>query len=192
MLFRSIFFFPDQHLGRNTAARMGMSEAEMLVWDQRRPPSDEALWEAKVVLWPGACNVHRRFRHEDVRAIRARYPDARVIVHPECSADVVASADDAGSTAHIIRQVGAAPAGTTWAIGTETRLVHRLQAQHPDQTIVPLAEVPPYCATMSQITLENLAAVLDGLPRGELRNEVAVDAETAKWAKVALERMLAL
>ncbi len=187
-----VFFFPDQHLGRNTAARMGMSEAEMLIWDQRHPPSDEALREAKVVLWPGACNVHQRFRTDDVRAIRTRYPDARIIVHPECSAEVVALADDAGSTAHIIRQIEAAPAGTTWAVGTESRLVHRLQAQHPDQTIIPLSDVPPYCMTMGQITPENLAAVLDGLPRGELRNEVTVDEATAKWAKIALERMLAL
>jgi quinolinate synthase len=187
-----VFFFPDQHLGRNTAARMDIPETEMLVWDQRHPPRSEDLQAAKVVLWPGACNVHQRFRTEDVRAIRARYPDARVIVHPESKAEVVALADDAGSTAHIIREVGAAPAGTTWAIGTESRLVHRLQQEHPDQTIISLADVPPYCATMGQITLENLAAVLDGLPQGELRNEVTVDAETARWAKVALERMLAL
>jgi quinolinate synthase len=187
-----VFFFPDQHLGRNTTARMGMPETEMLVWDQRHPPSADALREAKIVLWPGACNVHQRFRTDDVRAVRARHPNARVIVHPECSAEVVALADDAGSTAHIIREVETAPAGTTWAIGTESRLVHRLQQEHPDQTIVPLSDVPPYCMTMGQITPENLAAVLDGLPRDELRNEVTVDAETAKWAKVALERMLAL
>ncbi len=187
-----VFFFPDQHLGRNTAARMGISEAEMLVWDQRHPPSAEVLRETQVVLWPGACNVHQRFRPEDVRVIRARTPDARVIVHPECSADVVVLADDAGSTAHIIREVEAAPAGTTWAIGTESRLVHRLQQEHPHQTIGPLSDVPPYCMTMSQITPENLAVVLDGLPQGKLRHEVTVDEETAKWAKVALERMLAL
>ncbi len=187
-----VFFFPDQHLGRNTAARMDIPETEMLVWDQRHPPRSEDLQAAKVVLWPGACNVHQRFRTEDVQAVRARYPDVRVIVHPESKAEVVALADDAGSTAHIIREVEAAPPGTTWAIGTETRLVRRLQQEHPDQTLISLANVPPYCATMGQITPENLAAVLDGLPRGELRNEVTVDAETAKWAKVALERMLAL
>ena len=187
-----VFFFPDQHLGRNTVTRMGLPASEVLVWDPRQQPTGEMLRAAKIVLWPGACNVHQRFRPDDVRAVRGRYPDARVIVHPECSADVVALADDAGSTAHIIREVDAAPDGTTWAIGTETRLVRRLQQEHPALTILPLADVPPYCATMGQITPENLAAVLDGLPRGELRNEVTVDEATATWAKVALERMLAL
>ncbi|MEA3374706.1 MAG: quinolinate synthase NadA [Chloroflexota bacterium] len=187
-----VFFFPDQHLGRNTAAQLGIPPAEMAVWDQGRPLTDEVLRETRVLLWPGACNVHQRFRPSHVRTFRAHHPQARVIVHPECTADVVSLADDAGSTAHIIRQVAAGPPGTIWAVGTETRLVQRLQSEHPDQTVVPLADVPPYCATMTQITLENLAAVLDGLTHGKLHNEVTVDEETARWAKVALERMLAL
>ncbi len=187
-----VFFFPDQHLGRNTLARMGIPPADMAVWDQRRRIPQEALRAARVLLWPGACNVHKRFRPQHVVAFRARHPQARVIVHPECTADVVALADDAGSTAHIIREIAAAQPGTTWAVGTETRLVQRLQTEHPDQTIVPLADVPPYCATMTQITVENLAAVLDGLTQGELPNEITVEEETAKWARVALERMLAL
>ncbi|HNT74598.1 MAG TPA: quinolinate synthase NadA [Anaerolineae bacterium] len=187
-----VFFFPDQHLGRNTALKLGIAPEEMLLWHPRRTPSADAIGRAKVILWPGVCNVHQRFRPEQVAAVRAQYPGIRVIVHPECKAEVVRLADDAGSTAYIIKQIEAAPPGTQWAIGTESRLVARLQQEHPEQTIVSLADVPPYCIMMSQITPENLLAVLEGLTRGELINEVTVDPEIARWAKVALERMLAL
>jgi quinolinate synthase len=187
-----VFFFPDEHLGRNTAKRMGIPLHEMLLWDTRRPPSEGEMRRAKVVLWPGACNVHQRFRPEHVHAMRERHPGVRVIVHPECPMAVVDLADDVGSTAHIIQQVKAASAGTQWAIGTESRLVYRLGREHPEQTITPLAGVPPFCRTMSQITLQNLARVLEALARGELFNEVTVDADTAHWARIALERMLTL
>ncbi len=187
-----VFFFPDQHLGRNTARRLGIPLEEMLLWDAQRPPDAEAIRRAKVILWPGACNVHQRFRPEQVAAVRRRLPGVRVVVHPECPMEVVDLADDAGSTAHIIAQVEAAPPGASWAIGTEARLVHRLQANHPQQRIVSLADVPPFCPTMSQITLENLADVLDALIDGRIVNQVTVDAETARWARVALDRMLAL
>ena len=187
-----VFFFPDQHLGRNTARRMGIPLEEMLLWDVRRPPSGAEIQRARVVLWPGACNVHQRFRPGHVDAVRQAHPGMRVIVHPECTMAVVDLADDAGSTAHIIKQVAAAPAGTQWAVGTESRLVYRLQQEHPQQTIVPLADVPPYCATMGQITLHNLAQVLEALGEGRLLNKVTVDADTAHWAQIALERMLAL
>jgi quinolinate synthase len=187
-----IFFFPDQHLGRNTARRMGIPLDEILLWDTRRPPNAEAIRRARVVLWPGACNVHRRFRPEHVQAVRSRLPGVRVFVHPECAMEVVDLADDAGSTAHIIHQVGAAPPGSRWAIGTEARLVHRLQAEHPEQQIVSLADVPPLCRTMSQITIRHLADVLEALAEEETGNQVTVDAETAHWARLALERMLAV
>ncbi|HOU15769.1 MAG TPA: quinolinate synthase NadA [Anaerolineae bacterium] len=187
-----VFFFPDQHLGRNTAHRLGITDDAMLLWNVRRPPSAEAIHAAKVILWPGVCNVHQRFRPEHVHAMRARYPGIRIIVHPECKAELVALADDAGSTAYILKQVEAAPAGTQWAIGTESRLVHRLQAEHPDQLILSLSDIPPFCANMSQITLANLAEVLDALLHGELLSEVTVEPETREWAKVAVERMLAL
>jgi quinolinate synthase len=187
-----VFFFPDQHLGRNTARQMGIPREQMLLWDVDRPPGDEAIRRAKVVLWPGACNVHQRFRPEHVRAVRQRLPGVRVVVHPECPMEVVDLADEAGSTAHIIALVEAAPAGSRWAIGTEARLVHRLQAQHPEQEIVSLADVPPLCRTMSQITVAQLARTVESLDGGELRSEVTVDAETAHWAGIALERMLAL
>ncbi|MGD9099309.1 MAG: quinolinate synthase NadA [Anaerolineae bacterium] len=187
-----VFFFPDQHLGRNTARRIGIPPEDMLLWDTHHPPSAEELRRAKVLLWPGACNVHQRFRPEHVHAARAQHPGIHVVVHPECTAAVADLADDVGSTAHIIAQVEAAPAGTQWAIGTESRLVERLRREHPGQTVRSLADVPPFCATMGQITLNNLAKVLEALARGELLNEVVVEADTAHWARIALEQMLAL
>jgi quinolinate synthase len=187
-----VFFFPDQHLGRNTARGMGIPLEEMVLWDSRRPPSTKEIGGARVILWPGVCNVHQRFRAEHIHAVRAQHPDMRVIVHPECSMAVADLADDLGSTAHIIQRIAAAPQGTQWAVGTESRLVHRLQREHPQQTIIPLADVPPFCATMGQITLQNLKQVVEGLSRGELLNEVTVDSDTARWAQIALERMLAL
>ena len=185
-----VFFFPDQHLGRNTAHRMGIALEDMLLWDRRLLPSSEAILRAKVVLWPGACNVHQRFLPESVAAVRERFPGIRVLVHPECRMEVVELADDAGSTSYIIQQVQAAPPGTRWAIGTESHLVQRLQREHPEQQIVSLAGVPPFCRTMAQTTLGNLTLVLEALAAGTVTNEVVVDGETARWAKVALERML--
>ncbi|HQE93396.1 MAG TPA: quinolinate synthase NadA [Anaerolineae bacterium] len=187
-----VFFFPDQHLGRNTANQLNIPPEAIVLWNIRHPPSAEAIRTAQVILWPGVCNVHQRFRPEHVQAVRARYPGIRVIVHPECKAEIVALADDAGSTAYILKQVEAASAGAQWAIGTESRFVHRLQTEHPDQLIVSLADVPPFCANMSQITLFNLAEIMDALAHGELLNEVTVEPETRRWAKIALERMLAL
>jgi len=187
-----VFFFPDQHLARNTALKLGIAPEEMVMWHTRRPPSAAELRRAKVILWPGVCHVHQRFRPEHVRVMRERYPGIRVIVHPESKAEIVQLADDAGSTAYIIQQIAAAPAGAQWAVGTESRLVQRLQQQHPEQTILSLADVPPYCLMMGQITPENLLNVLESLLRGEMANEVTVPEVTARWAKVALERMLAL
>lgn len=187
-----IFFFPDQHLARNTALKMGIPREVQVLWDKSHPPAHEVLTSAKVILWPGACNVHQRFRPIHVRNVRERTPDVRVIVHPECNPDVVALADEAGSTAQIIRLIEGASSGSEWAIGTEARLVHRLQQEHPDQRILPLSDVPAFCTTMSQITLKNLIETLESLTRDEYHNEVTVDAETTRWAKVALERMLVL
>jgi quinolinate synthase len=187
-----IFFFPDQHLGRNTALGMGIPATDMLIWTPRHPPDPEAIRSSRVILWPGACNVHQRFRPEHVQSVRRRYPGIRVVAHPECRAEVVELADDSGSTARIIRLIEAATPGTSWAVATESRLVYRLQDEHPDQFIIPLADVPPFCKTMSQITLVNLAATLEALKRGELHNEVTVEPDTARWARVALDRMLAL
>ena len=187
-----VFFFPDQHLGRNTARRLSIALKEMLLWDRHRQLSSEALLRAKVVLWPGACNVHQRFLPEGIAAVRERFPGIRVLVHPECRMDVVEMADDAGSTSYIIAKVEAAPPGTRWAIGTESHLVQRLQTAHPEQQIVSLAGVPPFCRTMSQTTLDNLTLVLEALAAGRVIHEVTVEAETARWARVALERMLSV
>jgi quinolinate synthase len=186
-----VFFFPDQHLGRNTAKHMGISLDEMALWSKHQPPGAEALRLARVILWPGACNVHQRFLPEHVRAVRERFPGIRIVVHPECKAEVVDLADDSGSTSYIIQQVARAPAGTRWAIGTESRLVQRLQQEHPEQEVYSLAAVPPFCRTMSQTNLENLAQVLEDLALGNVTHEITVTAETARWARVALERMLA-
>ncbi|HPD41664.1 MAG TPA: quinolinate synthase NadA [Anaerolineae bacterium] len=185
-----VFFFPDQHLGRNTALAMGVPAEQLLLWTPFRPPSADAIRDAKVVLWPGACNVHQRFHPADIAAVRERYPGIRVIVHPECDRSVVELADSVGSTSHIIQQIAAAPAGSAWAVGTETRLVRRLQQEYPEQTIVPLSERPPYCPTMGMITLRKLAETLEALLRGEAPNEVTVEPEIAQWARLALERML--
>lgn len=187
-----IFFFPDQHLGRNTAHKMGIDDAEMILWQPYRPPSGADLAAAKVILWPGACNVHQRFRPEHVSQVREQYPGIRVIVHPECRADVVALADENGSTAYIIQRINASPAGTRWAVGTEGHLVARLQTEHPEQTILSLSDVAPHCRTMSQITLAKLAETATALAEGKLQDEVTVEEETARWARTALERMLAL
>jgi len=186
------FFFPDQHLGRNTARRMGIPLKEMLLWDADCPPDPEAIRVARVILWPGACNVHQRFRPEHVEAVRRHFPNIRVLVHPECKMEVVDLADDVGSTAYIIRRVEAAAPGTQWAVGTESRLVERLQRRHPEQRVVSLADVPPFCRTMAQITLWNLAQVLEALVRGEIANEITVDPETIRHARLALQRMLDL
>ena len=186
------FFFPDQHLGRNTARRLGISLEEMLLWDVDRPPDLGAIRAARVILWPGACNVHQRFRPEHVQAIRRQFPGIRVLVHPECKMEVVDLADDVGSTSYIIHQVEAAAPGAQWAIGTESRLVERLQHRHPEQRIFSLADVPPFCRTMAQITLWNLSQVLEALAHGEIANEIVVDPDTTRHARLALQRMLDL
>jgi quinolinate synthase len=177
---------------------MGIPLEEILLWNAQRlpqppqPPSAEASCQAKVILWSGVCNVHQRFLPEHVQAAREEYPGIQVLVHPECRMEVVDLADGAGSTAYIIDRVRSAPPGTQWAIGTETRLVQRLQQEHPEQQIRSLAGVAPFCRTMGQITLHNLTHVLEELARGTLVNQVTVDAETAHWARIALERMLSV
>ncbi|MCS7261329.1 MAG: quinolinate synthase NadA, partial [Anaerolineae bacterium] len=187
-----IFFFPDQHLGRNTARRLGIMPEEILLWTRSDLPEPEAIRKAKVVLWPGACNVHQHFRPQDVLAMRRQFPDVRILVHPECKPEVVALADDVGSTRYIIEQVQTAAPGTRWAIGTEARLVRRLQRQHPEQHIMLLSETLPFCRTMGQTTAEKLLRLLEALERGERPHRITVDQETAYWARIALERMLAL
>jgi quinolinate synthase len=190
---KRVFFFPDQYLGRNTGVRMGVPLDQMPLWDPRLDlgGSPAQTWtDARVLLWKGWCYVHQRFRPEQVLAWRARVPGIRVWVHLECEREVVALADEAGSTADIIRLVEAAPAGTQWAVGTEGNLVDRLAQAHPDQQIHLLSPEPNNCITMNKTTLELLARVTDGLLRGEPRHVIRVPEEVARPARVALERML--
>lgn len=188
-----VLFFPDQHLGRNTANRMGIPSEQMLLWNpihSRGGHEPKALEQAQILLWQGWCNVHVCFHPEYVTDWREREPDIRVIVHPECRAEVVELADEAGSTATIIRRVEEAPPGTKWAIGTEANLVNRLQKEHPEQFIAHLAPKPAFCHMMNKITPRKLARVLEGLTRGEHVNPITVPPAVAEPARVALERML--
>ncbi|MBA3824103.1 MAG: quinolinate synthase NadA [Ktedonobacterales bacterium] len=190
-----VLFFPDEHLGRNTALDMGIPSDEIVVWNPQRDMGglgDEAdILTSRVILWKGFCSTHQRFAPEQVQRARQDYPGVQVLVHPECRHEVVALADRVGSTEYIIQQVEAAPAGTIWAIGTEVNLVKRLAAEHPEQTIFCLDPIVCPCSTMYRVHPAYLCWVLEALVRGEVINQVTVDAETAKWAHVALDRMLA-
>ncbi len=190
-----ILFFPDQHLGRNTAYAMGYPLDHMVVWDPREDlggNDEQKLHEADFVLWKGHCSVHALFRPEHVDDVRRNHPGMKVIIHPECKFEVVQKSDMAGSTAYIVKQVEAAPPGTQWAIGTEVHLVNRLKNQHPEQTIIVLSDCQCLCTTMYRIDLPHLCWVLENLVDGKVVNEVRVDSHTRKWATVALERMLAI
>jgi quinolinate synthase len=188
-----VLFFPDQHLGRNTAKKMGVPLEQMPVWNPRKPlgGSDEpALRAARVILWHGYCSVHKRFTVEQIANARANYPDVRVIVHPECPMVVVDAADEAGSTDYIRKAVQGAPAGTVFAIGTEINMVQRVAAEHPEHTIFCLDPVICPCSTMYRIHPGYLAWVLEALERGETVNRIVVPEAVAAPARVALERML--
>ena len=190
-----VLFFPDQHLGRNTAYAMGYPLEKMVVWDPRQDLGGNdarTLKDADFVLWKGHCSVHALFRPEHVDDVRRNHPHMKVIVHPECKWEVVQKADMAGSTAYIVKQVEAAPPGSEWAIGTEVHLVNRLKNQHPEQKIVVLSDCQCLCTTMYRIDLPHLCWVLENLIDGKVVNEIRVDAHTRKWSIVALERMLAI
>jgi quinolinate synthase len=193
---KRVLFFPDQHLGRNTARRMGIPLEEMCVWNPHDPAlggnSREQLEASRVILWQGHCSVHAMFKPEHVDAIRANLPGVKVLVHPECSMEVVDKADLVGSTSYILRQVEEAAAGSVWAIGTELHLVKRLEKNHPQQTIRFLSPVVCMCATMYRIDLAHLCWSLEHLAAGSPVNLIRVDEETARWAVTALERMLAV
>ncbi len=189
-----VMFFPDQHLGRNTALGMGITESQMPVWD---PFADElggnereALERSKVLLWKGHCSVHQMFRPEHVAMFREQHASIKILVHPECPREVFELADESGSTGKIIKTVEAAPPGTKWAIGTELHLVNRLKQEHPEQEIYFLSPVVCMCATMYRIDLAHLCWSLENLSAGTPVNTIEVDEETARWSLVALERML--
>ena len=191
-----VLFLPDQHLGRNTAVRdLGMSLDDCLLWDPHREHggvTDEELRAAKVVLWRGHCSVHGRFTADSVADVRERVPGVQVLVHPECRYEVVEAADLVGSTEFIIKTLADAPAGSAWAIGTELNLVRRLALQHPDKTVVFLDKDVCFCSTMNRIDLPHLVWALENLVEGRVVNQITVDEDTAHWARIALDRMLAL
>ncbi|WP_129339401.1 quinolinate synthase NadA [Cellulomonas endophytica] len=191
-----VLFMPDQHLGRNTAVRdLGLSLDDCVVFDPRRPGgglTTAQLRDARMVLWRGHCSVHGRFTARNVADARAADPDVTVLVHPECTHEVVTAADVVGSTELIIRTLDAAPAGSSWAVGTELNLVRRLAAAHPDKTVRYLDDTVCFCSTMNRIDLPHLVWTLESLVAGRTVNRVVVDADDARWARVALDRMLAL
>jgi quinolinate synthase len=192
---QKVLFFPDQHLGRNTAKHMGIALDEMPLWDPRRPlgGNDEtAIANAKVILWRGWCSVHKRFTVEQIDRARREHPGVRVVVHPECTMEVVDAADEYGSTNVILNAVRNAPAGSTFAIGTEINMVNRLAAEHPEHTIFCLDPVICPCSTMYRIHPAYLAWVTEALVRGEVLNQIRVPEAVAGDARVALERMLAV
>jgi quinolinate synthase len=188
-----VLFFPDQHLGRNTAFQLGFQAGDMAVWDPRRDLGgldDRSVKEARFLLWKGHCSVHQRFRPEHIAAFRAEHQDGRVIVHPECSHEVVELADEVGSTDYIIAAVERAPEGSVLAIGTEIHLVQRLAAEHPALRVVSLDPLVCPCSTMFRVDAPHLCWVLEGLVDGRVVNRITVDGEVAEWSRVALQRML--
>ena len=188
---KHIIFFPDQWLGTNSALALGIPEAEIVPWDPDDPEGSYAqARQATVVVWKGFCNVHVSFTTEHVHSVRQQYPDVRVIVHPECPVDVVAAADAYGSTAAIIQYVEKAPAGSTIAVGTEINMVARLAQDYPDKHVIPLAR--SLCGAMYRTHPGNLREALQSCADGQPIHVVRVDQETARWANLALERMLNL
>ena len=191
-----VLFLPDQHLGRNTAVlEMGMSLDDCVLYDPHKPNgglTDEQLRQATMILWRGHCSVHGRFTLDAVTEVRERVPGVTVLVHPECRHEVVTAADLVGSTEFIIKTIAAAPAGSAWAVGTEVNLVNRLIKQFPDKHIRLLAPDLCMCATMYRIAPQNLAWALESLLAGAVVNQIIVPEETARWARVALDRMLAI
>jgi quinolinate synthase len=186
-------FMPDEHLGRNTAYRLGIPLEAMAVWDPHQGMgglSEEAIQRARVILWKGHCSVHQRFLPQHVQKARKSYPGIQVIAHPECSWEVCELADEVGSTEFIIKRVSEGAAGSQWAIGTEIHLVKRLAQENPDRTVISLDDCGCLCSTMYRISPQHLCWVLESLLEGQVVNRIRVDDETRRWAHLALDRML--
>ncbi len=191
-----VLFLPDQHLGRNTAVlQLGLSLDDCVLFDPHKPGGGltvEQLRAATMILWKGHCSVHGRFTEQSVHDVRERVPGVTVLVHPEVRHEVVLAADLVGSTEYIIRTLESAPAGSSWAIGTELNLVRRLAREHADKTVVFLDKTVCFCSTMNRIDLPHLVWTLESLVAGNVVNRISVEPETARFAKLALEQMLAL
>ena len=192
----NVLFLPDQHLGRNTAVlQLGLSLDDCAVWNPWKENgglTDAQIKRARILLWRGHCSVHGRFTVDSVNEVRARIPGVKVLVHPECQYEVVSAADVVGSTESIIKTVAQSPAGSKWAVGTELNLVRRLATDNPDKEIVFLDKTVCYCSTMNRIDLPHLVWVMESLVQGRLLNQITVDPKIAKYAKIALDQMLAL
>jgi quinolinate synthase len=191
-----VLFLPDQHLGRNTAVReLGLSLDDCVLYNPFKPSGGLTageLRDATMILWRGHCSVHGRFTLDCVTEVRARIPGVNVLVHPECRYEVVTAADHVGSTEYIIKTIETAPAGSAWAVGTELNLVRRLADAHPDKTVTFLERTVCYCSTMNRIDLPHLVWALEELVAGRVPNQISVDAGTARYARSALDQMLAL
>jgi quinolinate synthase len=191
-----IVFLPDQHLGRNTAYKMGVPLDQMVVWDPNEiwgGLEPDAVKQARIILWKGHCSVHARFTARQVEHVRAQHPGVRVIVHPEVPWDVVQAADDSGSTEYIIKTVSESPVGSIWAVGTEVHLVNRLAGQmQPDRTVMSLEPFGCLCSTMFRVSPNHLLWILEGLVAGQVNNRIVVPDAQKHWTKVALDRMLSI
>ncbi|XZE43001.1 quinolinate synthase NadA [Pirellulaceae bacterium SH467] len=193
---KRVFFFPDQHLGRNTSLKMGITNEQMPVWNPHEDSlggnSKDAIENSRVILWKGHCSVHQMFQAEHVHSFRKRIEGIQILVHPECPQEVNDIADISGSTSKIIETVRKAPAGTKWAIGTELHLVNRLKKEHPEQEIHFLSPLVCMCATMYRIDLPHLCWSLENLVAGTIVNEIQVKEDVSRWSLIALERMLSV
>jgi quinolinate synthase len=190
-----VLFLPDEHLGRNTGYRMGIPLDQMIVWDPYQDfggNTPEAIRRARVILWKGYCSVHQRFTPEQIQRVRRQYPGIRVIVHPECRFEVTQAADQIGSTEAIIKAIQDSPAGTQWAVGTEIHLVNRLSKELKNHKVISLDPSVCVCTTMFRITPQHLLWALENLAEGNIVNRITVDERTRHYARLALDRMLAL
>ena len=191
-----VLFLPDQHLGRNTAYKMGVPLDEMVVWDPNEifgGLDPDAVKPARIILWKGHCSVHTRFTVRQIEHLREQHPGLKVIVHPEVTWDVVQAADDSGSTEYIIRTVKNSPAGSTWAVGTEVHLVNRLAREvAPERTVMSIDQFGCLCSTMFRVSPNHLLWTLEGLVAGEVHNRISVPDGQKHWTKVALDRMLSI
>ena len=188
-----ILFFPDEHLGRNTANKMGIPREEILVWDPFLPDggnTPEAIKKARLLLWKGHCSVHQMFQPAHVRYFREKHPGIKVIVHPECHEDVVNLSDLCGSTEFIIRAVSAAEPGSIWGVGTELNLVNRLKRRQPDKQVYFLSPTVCQCSTMFRIDAPHLCWAMENLAEGHVVNQISVPDDDKHWARIALQRML--
>jgi quinolinate synthase len=190
-----VFFFPDQHLGRNTGKKMGIPLEQMVLWNPFKPYgglTDDQIRSAKIILWQGHCSVHQQFRPEHVDLWRKHHPDINVLVHPECMMEVVDRADFVGSTSFIVNKIKNAEPGSKWAVGTEVHLVNRVKNANPDKFVTLLSPFACLCSTMYRISPLDLANVLENLVEGRVINQIFVPEDAQRNAKLALDRMLSI